>query len=50
MLRHGLAEPHTVIQMLQKLRQADQQTKGRKAPENIEQIKFVEEWSESACE
>jgi ADP-ribosylglycohydrolase/protein-tyrosine phosphatase len=50
MLRHGLADPHNIIQMLQKLRQADQQTKGRKAPENIEQIKFVEEWPEAACE
>jgi protein-tyrosine phosphatase len=50
MLRHGLAEPHNVIEMLQKLRQADQQTKGRTAPENNEQIKFVEEWTESACE
>ena len=47
MLRHGLASPGNVFQMLTELRQADEQVKGRKAPENIEQIQFVEEWPEA---
>jgi ADP-ribosylglycohydrolase/protein-tyrosine phosphatase len=47
MLRHELASPNEVVKTLAQLRQADQQTKGRKAPENAEQIKFVEAWSEA---
>ena len=44
LLRHGLAAPQDVINTLQELRQADHQTKGRKAPETSEQIAFVEGW------
>jgi len=44
LLRHGLAAPQDVITTLQELRQADHQTKGRKAPETSEQIAFVEGW------
>jgi hypothetical protein len=43
-LGQGLAKPANVIQKLYELRQADQQTKGRKAPETGEQINFVESW------
>lgn len=46
LLRHGLASPANVIQILQDLRQADHQTKQRKAPENNKQIEFVESWVE----
>ena len=46
LLRQGLAKPENVIQMLHELRQADHQTKGRQAPETIEQTKFVENWLE----
>jgi hypothetical protein len=42
--RHCLAEPQDVIKVLHNLRQADHQTKGRKAPETHEQITFVESW------
>jgi ADP-ribosylglycohydrolase/protein-tyrosine phosphatase len=44
LLGQGLAKPANVIQKLYELRQADQQTKGRKAPETGEQINFVESW------
>ena len=44
LLRHGLASPQDVIKLLHDLRQADQQTKGRRAPETSEQIAFVESW------
>ena len=44
LLRHGLAEPQDVIKVLYDLRQADHQTKGRKAPETSEQITFVKSW------
>lgn len=45
LLRHALAKPHDVIQTLHDLRQADHQTKGRKAPETSEQISFVQDWT-----
>ena len=45
LLKHGLANPQNVIQLLRDLRQADHQTKGRKAPETREQITFVENWA-----
>lgn len=48
LLRHGLANPNDVISVLRDLRQADQQTKDRKAPENSEQIAFVENWLDSS--
>lgn len=44
LLRHGLASPHNVISLLHDLRQADHQTKGRKAPETSEQTAFVKDW------
>lgn len=47
LLRHGLASKQNVIQVLYDLRQADQQTKGRKAPETGKQIEFVETWPET---
>ena len=47
LLRHGLASPQNVITRLCDLRQADQQTKGRKAPETAEQIAFVTNWLKS---
>jgi len=47
LLRQGLVKPANVIQILYELRQADQQTKGRQAPETGEQIKFVESWLEA---
>jgi ADP-ribosylglycohydrolase len=45
LLRHGLAKPREVFQTLHDLRQADHQTKGRKAPETSEQIAFVNDWA-----
>ncbi len=47
LLRHGFASPREVIKTLQDLRQADHQTKERKAPETHEQIAFVEGWVEA---
>ena len=47
LLRHHLASPRDVIKLLGDLRQADQQTEGRKAPETGEQIAFVEGWREA---
>jgi ADP-ribosyl-[dinitrogen reductase] hydrolase len=47
LLRHGLAKPQNVIEVLRDLRQADQQTKGRKAPETTTQINFVQDWPEA---
>ena len=44
LLRHGLPTPDEVAQTLFELRQADNVTKGRKAPETSEQNTFVENW------
>ena len=46
LLRHGAAQPHNVVKLLYDLRQADHETRDRKAPETNEQIAFVEEWPE----
>jgi len=46
LLRHGAAKPHNVVKLLHDLRQADHETRDRKAPETNEQIAFVEEWPE----
>ncbi|PHS10627.1 MAG: protein phosphatase [Blastopirellula sp.] len=50
MLRHGYATPEKVIELLRELRQADLQTKNRKAPENRNQIDFVTTWLENEAE
>jgi Protein-tyrosine phosphatase len=44
LLRHGLANPQTVVSLLKDLRQADRLTKDRTAPETSEQMAFVESW------
>ena len=44
LVRHGFSKPQDAVQILHELRQADQQTKGRKAPETSEQIKLIERW------
>jgi len=44
LIRHGLVKPNEAIAMLCDLRQADQQTKNRNAPETSKQIAFVESW------
>ena len=48
LLRHGLAQPETVIKTLSRLREADQVTQGRQSPETAEQIRFVDRWREPA--
>lgn len=44
LLRHGFATTQNVVQLLGQLRQADQQTCNRPAPETAAQIRFVEKW------
>jgi hypothetical protein len=41
LLKHGLAQPHELIQVLTALRQADRTRSNRLAPENDSQIEFV---------
>lgn len=48
MLRHGLATPQNVIDVLCDMRQADRQTSGRKSPQTRVQVEFVENWSDVA--
>ena len=44
LLRHDWASPRDVIELLGDLRQAEQQTQGRRAPETGEQIALIEGW------
>ncbi len=44
LIRHGYVEPNQAIQMLQTLREADEATCHRPAPENSRQCQFVESW------
>ena len=44
LLRHGLAEPANVIEVLEELRQQDQERRHRKSPETAEQERLVKKW------
>jgi hypothetical protein len=46
LLRHGLAEPTNVLNVLMRLRQQDRQRRHRMSPESGEQQKFVKQWPE----
>lgn len=44
LLRHGLASPSNVLDVLRELRQQDQQRRHRMSPETPEQKRFVQQW------
>ena len=44
LLRHGLATPRNVLDVLRVLRQQDQERRHRMSPETEEQQRFVKEW------
>ncbi|WDI41875.1 protein-tyrosine phosphatase family protein [Bremerella sp. P1] len=44
LLRHGLANPDDVLDVLQDLRQRDQERHDRESPETGQQRKFVRQW------
>jgi hypothetical protein len=46
LLRHRLAEPSNVLDVLMRLRQQDQEPRHRMSPETSEQQKFVRQWLE----
>ncbi len=46
LLRHRLAEPSDVLDVLMRLRQQDQERRHQMSPESGEQQKFVRQWSE----
>ena len=46
LLRHGLAEPSSVLDVLMRLRNQDQERGQRMSPETGEQQKFVRQWLE----
>ena len=47
LLRHGLAEPSDVLDVLMRLRQQDQERRHRMSPETGEQQKFVRQWQDT---
>lgn len=47
LLRHGLATPDNVLDIIATLRQADEERSWREAPENQLQIDFVQKWPEA---
>jgi hypothetical protein len=47
LLRHGLAEPSDVLDVLMRLRQQDRERRHRMSPETGEQQKFVRQWRET---
>jgi len=44
LLRHGLAKPDNVLEVLRRLRQQDLKRGNRESPETIEQREFVRRW------
>ena len=46
LLRHGLAEPSNVLDVLMRLRQQDQERRYRMSPETEGQQRFVKQWSQ----
>jgi len=46
LLRHGIAQPNSVLDLLTSLRKADEQRFWRTAPENNDQCQFVLNWPE----
>ncbi len=46
LLRHGLAEPSDVLDVLMRLRQQDRERRHRMSPETGEQQRFVRQWPE----
>ena len=46
LLRHGLAEPSNVLNVLMTLRQQDQERRNRMSPESWAQQRFVKSWQE----
>ena len=46
LLRHKLAEPSNVLDVLMRLRQQDQERRNRMSPETGAQQKFVKQWLE----
>ncbi|WP_182869944.1 protein-tyrosine phosphatase family protein [Rhodopirellula sp. JC639] len=48
LIRHGFVQPADAIEVLATLRQADEVTRHRPAPENGRQCRFVENWTRSA--
>jgi hypothetical protein len=44
LLRHGLADPEEVLDVLARLRQQDQERRHRMSPETPEQRRFVQQW------
>jgi protein-tyrosine phosphatase len=46
LLRHRLAEPSDVLEVLMRLRQQDMERRNRMSPETGEQQKFVRQWPE----
>ena len=47
LLRHGLAGPSDVLDVLMRLRQQDQERRHRMSPETGEQQKFVRQWQDT---
>ena len=45
LLRHGLAEPSNVLDVLTHLRKQDQERRHRMSPETGEQQRFVKQWN-----
>lgn len=50
LLRKGIAMPDNVFEVLQELRQHDQERRFRRSPETDIQWQFVREWNESSSE
>ena len=46
LLRHGLAEPSNVLDVLMQLRQQDRERRNRMSPETAAQQRFVKAWAE----
>ena len=50
LLRHGLAEPSNMLEVLMRLRKQDQERRHRMSPETAEQQRFVKSWPEGSGE
>ena len=49
MLRHRLAEPTDVLDVLMRLRRQDKERRNRMSPETAAQQRFVKSWQEAAA-
>jgi protein-tyrosine phosphatase len=47
LLRHGLAKPATVLDVLMRIRRQDRERRHRMSPETSQQQRFVKQWRES---